>query len=125
MSTGDGAVARRRYDLYVVSNGNEEMLDSLLDYAGIGDLIESAISADEVERFKPDPDLYEHAAGKIGTPIENVAFVAAGWWDVPGAINAGMQGIWINRKDTLWGLYETAPDLTIDSFRELADELDV
>ncbi len=112
------------YDPYIVSNGSEDMLESLLEYADLGDLIVETVSADAVERFKPDSDIYAHAADEIGTPIEAIAFVAAGWWDVPGGINAGMQGIWINRQDTIWGPYEMDPDLTIESFHDLADELE-
>lgn len=112
------------YDCYVISNGNEEMLESLVDQAGLEGLLEDTISADEVDQFKPEPELYRHAADRIGTPAEEIAFVAAGWWDVPGAINTGMQGIWINRQDTLWGPYETNPDLTIESFHDLADEFE-
>ncbi|WP_232685806.1 haloacid dehalogenase type II [Halobacterium zhouii] len=113
------------YDLYVVSNGSEEMLESMVEHGDLGDLLTDTISADEVERFKPDVEPYRHAADEMGTPIENVSFVAAGWWDVPGAIHAGMQGVWINRQDTLWGPYETEPDLTIETFGEFADELGV
>lgn len=113
------------YDLYVVSNGSEEMLDSMVDHADLGDVIEETVSADEIEQFKPDAGLYEHAADRIGTPIEEMCFVAAGWWDVPGAIHAGMQGVWVNRQDTLWGPYETEPHLTVDTFVEFADELGV
>jgi 2-haloacid dehalogenase len=113
------------YDLYIISNGNREMLDSLLDFADLGDRIERTFSADEVERFKPAVEPYQHAADEVGTPIERVTFVGAGWWDVPGAIHAGMQGIWINRQNTIWGPYETQPDLTIETFHDLADELGV
>lgn len=113
------------YDLYVLSNGNEAMLESLVEFAELGDLVEEAISADEVERYKPAAEPYRHAAEKIGTPIENVAFVAAGWWDVPGAVRAGMQGVWVNRQDTLWGPYGTEPDLTVETFPEFADEIGV
>ncbi|NHN46757.1 haloacid dehalogenase type II [Halostella sp. JP-L12] len=112
------------YDCYVLSNGNPEMLDSMIETVDIGDLIEGYVSADEIERFKPVPEIYEHAADRIGVPTGNVLFVAAGWWDVPGALRAGMQGVWVNRQDTVWGPYEVEPDLTIDSFEELADELD-
>lgn len=112
------------YDLYVVSNGSHEMLDGLVEHAGIGDLIEGTISADEVETFKPVSELYQHAADEIGVPIEEITFVAAGWWDVPGAIHAGMQGVWINRQDTIWGPYETEPASTIETFHDLADELE-
>ncbi len=112
------------YDLYVVSNGSEEMLETLVDHVGIGDLIEGTVSADEVGTFKPEPALYRHAASEIGAPIEEITFVAAGWWDVPGAIHAGMQGVWIDRQNTNWGPYETEPALTIETFHDLADELD-
>jgi 2-haloacid dehalogenase len=111
------------YDLYIVSNGNPEMLESMIEHVGIGDLIEDAISAEEVEAFKPEAEVYRHAAEEIGTPAENLAFVAAGWWDVPGAMHAGMQGVWINRQDTIWGPYDIEPDSTIESFHDLADEL--
>jgi 2-haloalkanoic acid dehalogenase type II len=41
------------YDAYVLSNGNPAMLESMVEHAGIGDLVDDAISADEVEVFKP------------------------------------------------------------------------
>jgi 2-haloacid dehalogenase len=84
-----------------------------------------AFDPDAVERDKPAPELYRHAADQIGTPSKQVTFVAAGWWDVPGAINAGIQGVWIDRQDTLWGPYDVGPDLTVESFHDLADELGV
>jgi 2-haloacid dehalogenase len=111
------------YDLYIVSNGNQEMLESMIEHVDIGDLIEDAISTEEVEAFKPAAEVYRHAAEEIGTPADNVAFVAAGWWDVPGAMHAGMQGVWINRQDTIRGPYDAEPDLTIESFHDLADEI--
>ncbi|QCS41625.1 haloacid dehalogenase type II [Natrinema versiforme] len=112
------------YDCYIVSNGSEDMLESLLEEAELGDLIRDTVSADEIQQFKPQPELYRHAADRIGTPIGEIAFVAAGWWDVPGGSNAGMQGVWIDRQDTLWGPYEMDPDLTVESVHELADTLD-
>ena len=114
---------REGYDLYVVSNGSEEMLESVVEHGDLSDRLADTISAEEIERFKPDAEVYRHAADRIGVPAENVCFVATGWWDVPGAVHAGMQGVWINRQNTLWGPYETEPDLTIQTFDELADEL--
>jgi 2-haloacid dehalogenase len=111
------------YDLYIVSNGSEAMLSTLVDHADLAEYLEDTVSAEEVEQYKPVPDLYRHAAERIGTPIEEIAFVGAGWWDVPGAMNAGMQGVWINRQETLWGPYDVDPDLTVESFHDVADEL--
>lgn len=113
------------YDCYVVSNGNPEMLDSMVEGAEIGDLLEDTISADEIETFKPDPEIYRHAAGRTGTPIDGIAHVAAGWFDVQGAMHAGMQGVWADRKGSPWDPLDGDPDLTIETFHDLADELGV
>lgn len=113
------------YDCYVVSNGNPAMLDSMVEHAEIGDLVEDTISADEIRTFKPNADLYRHAAGRTGTPIQEIAHVTAGWFDVMGATHAGMQGVWVDRKGTPWETFGTDPDLIIETFFELADALGV
>jgi 2-haloacid dehalogenase len=113
------------YDCYVVSNGNPEMLDSMVESADIDGLIEDTVSADEIRTFKPDSDIYRHAAERTGTPIDEIAHVSAGWFDVQGARHAGMQGVWVNRADQRWEPFDGDPDLAIESFHDLADELGV
>ncbi|EMA29776.1 haloacid dehalogenase type II [Haloarcula japonica] len=111
------------YDLYVVSNGNPEMLDSMVDFAGIGGLLEDTVSADEVQMFKPAAELYRHAADRTETDIEEIAHVTAGYFDVYGAMHAGMQGVWVNRDGGPWDAFAGDPDLTIESFHDLYDQL--
>jgi len=113
------------YDTYVVSNGNPEMLESMVAHVGIGDLIADTISADEIGVFKPDSELYRHAAARTGTPIDEIAHATAGWFDVLGARHAGMQGVWIDRKGDPWDGFAADPDLTVAGIHELADELGV
>ncbi|WP_336360236.1 haloacid dehalogenase type II [Haladaptatus sp. ZSTT2] len=113
------------YDCYVVSNGNPEMLASMVSHADIGDLLSDTISAHEVKTFKPDAEIYRHAAGRTGTPIKEIAHVSAGWFDVMGAQHAGMQGVWVDRKGTPYETFGGDPDLTIETFYELAEELGV
>jgi len=113
------------YDPYVVSNGNPEMLASMVEHADIGDLIEDTISADEIRTFKPASDLYRHAAARTGTPIDRIAHVSAGWFDVMGAVHAGMQGVRIDREGTPWETFDGEPDLTVVSIYEFADALGV
>ena len=113
------------YDCYVVSNGNPAMLDSMVDHADIGDIIEDTISADEVETFKPDAEIYRHAAARTGTPIDEIVHVTAGWFDVVGAQHAGMQAAWVDRKASPWEPFGPEPDLTVETFYDLAEELGV
>jgi 2-haloacid dehalogenase len=111
------------YDCYVVSNGDPEMLASMVDHAGIESLVADAVSADEVETFKPAPEFYRHAAGRVGTPIGRIAHVTAGWFDVLGAAHAGMQSVWVNRAGDDWVSVGGDPDLTVSTLTALAAEL--
>ncbi|WP_410766726.1 haloacid dehalogenase type II [Haloferax sp. DFSO60] len=113
------------YGCYVVSNGNPEMLDSMVEHADIGSLLDGVISADEVETFKPDVELYRHAAARTGTPIDEIAHATAAWFDVMGAQHAGMQGVWVDRKSSPWEPFGPEPDVTVPNLTELVDQLGV
>jgi 2-haloacid dehalogenase len=114
------------YDVYVVSNGNPEMLNSMVEHAEIEDLITDTVSADEVEQFKPHPKIYRHAAARTGTHIDEMVHVAGPSFDVLGSQNAGMQAAWLNRDGSPWDTFAGAdPDLTGETFHDIADALDV
>ncbi|MBZ6495912.1 haloacid dehalogenase type II [Natrinema longum] len=113
------------YDCYVVSNGDPDMLSSMIDHADIDDLLADTISADEIATFKPAAELYRHAAARTGTPIDEMVHVTAIWYDVMGATHAGMQGVWADRKGRPWESVAGRPDLAVESFHELADALGV
>lgn len=114
------------YDLYIVSNGDPEMLDSMVEAANITDVIEDTISADEVETFKPDAEIYRHAAARTGTPIQDIYHVSGGTMrDVWGAKHAGMRTAWINREEKFYPreFLGEDPDIVVTDFHDLADQL--
>jgi 2-haloacid dehalogenase len=114
------------YEVYVVSNGNPAMLESMVENADIQDIITDTISADEVERFKPEPTIYRHGAARTGTPIDRLLHVAGPSFDVLGAMNAGMQAAWLNRTGAPWEDFTGRdPNLTAESFHDVADALGV
>lgn len=114
------------YEVYVISNGNPEMLQSMVDHAEVGELVSDTISAHEVRTFKPHPEIYRHGAARTGTSIDEIVHVAGPAFDVLGAMNAGMQGAWLNREAGPWESFaEVDPDLTVTTFHELADALNV
>jgi len=122
-----GGIERLReagYDCYVLSNGNPEMLATMVEGAGIGDLLADTISADEIRTFKPDAEIYRHGAARTGTPIDEIAHVSAGRFDVLGAQHAGMQGVWVDRTGAPADPFGTDPNHTVGSFHDLADALD-
>ncbi|ERG91079.1 MAG: 2-haloalkanoic acid dehalogenase, type II [Haloquadratum walsbyi J07HQW1] len=113
------------YDCYVLSNGNPEMLSTMVEHTGIGDVIADTISAAEVSTFKPAAELYQHGAARTGTPIDEIAHVTAGWFDVVGAVHAGAQAVWVNRKATPSEPFGPDPHLTVETLTGVCDVLDI
>ena len=121
----DGLAAlAETHEISVLSMGTPEMLESLLEQVGIGDVVEEVISVHEIRRYKPNAAVYRHGATRTGTPIEKVAHVAGPSFDVRGAMAAGMQGVWIDRAGEPWDPCFPDPDLRIDSFHDLVDALE-
>ncbi|ELZ24633.1 haloacid dehalogenase [Haloterrigena salina JCM 13891] len=111
------------YEVYVLSNGDHDMLDDMIESAGIDDYVSGTISASDVGFYKPDPRLYRHAAVQTGTPVTEIAHVTASWNDVLGAMHTGMQGVWLNRDDRTWEDILGDADLEVNTFHEFADTL--
>ncbi|MFB6310138.1 MAG: haloacid dehalogenase type II [Salinirussus sp.] len=119
---GIAALAADR-DVYVLSMGTPAMLDALLETAHIGEFVEDTISVHEIQRYKPHAEVYQHAAARTGTPIDRLVHVAGPSFDVRGAMAAGMQGVWIDRRGEPWDPIFPEPDLRITRFQDLVDAL--
>lgn len=127
VTDGIGRVVDAGYEVYVLSNGNPEMLHHLVEAADVGDLVSDAISADEVETFKPDPAIYRHAARRTGTPIEKILHVSGGGMrDVWGAKHAGMKTGWLARSEQNLPREHLGrdPDVVLQDLYDLAEHLE-
>lgn len=120
---GMETIATGGYNLYIASNGNEDLLESMIQRAGIGNLVDTVVSANEIEIYKPDVRFYRHVAERVSNAPTAIAHVATPWYDVYGAMHAGMQGVWVNRQDRPWDKYDGTPDRIVEGFEELATEL--
>ncbi len=107
-----------RFPLVSVSNGNAD-----LAVVGLAPLFAASISAREFGGGKPDPRIFHAAAGAVDVPPESVLHVGDdATLDVLGALNAGMQAVWLNRSDTMWP-HELQPHITVAHLGELCDLL--
>ena len=125
VEAGLRALEEAGVDVYVISNGNPEMLASMVDHAGIGEYLVDTISADEVATFKPATALYRHAAARTGTPVDRIAHVSTLFYDVLGASHAGMTGVWLDRGKVPWDDFAGDPDAVVSDVREVGPTLDV
>ncbi|TFZ08695.1 HAD family hydrolase [Ramlibacter humi] len=109
----------RRFPLVSLSNGNAD-----LARVGLDGFFRAAVSAREFGVGKPDPRIFHAAAGAVDTPAEAVLHVGDdATLDVVGALNAGMQAVWVNRGDHLWP-HEQHPHATVRTLTELCELLD-
>lgn len=108
-----------RFPLVGLSNGNADV-----HRVGLGAYFRASISAREFGVGKPDPRIFHAAAGAAEVLPEQVLHVGDdATLDVVGALNAGMQAVWMNRTDHLWP-HEQQPHATVATMTELCALLD-
>lgn len=103
-----------RFPLVALSNGNAD-----LQRIGLARYFQAAISAREFGAGKPDPRIFHAAAGAVDLLPQDLLHVGDdATLDVLGALNAGMQTIWVNRGEHLWP-YADLPHATVGDLAEL------
>ncbi len=83
--------------LAILSNGNPEMLDAVVQAAGMQDLLNAVLSVHAVKKFKTAPEAYQLGTDTFGLPAKDILFVSSNAWDVCGAAWFGYQTFWVNR----------------------------
>ena len=105
--------------LAILSNGSPAMLRPLVANAGLRGLIGTVISVDSRKIYKPSPEVYRLAVGRLRLPKAAIGFVSSNCWDACGAKSFGFRVFWINRTGAPVDELGAAPDCTIRSLAEL------
>ena len=113
----------RRIPIIALSNGSQESTRALLDRADLTAKVAHIVSIDDIECWKPRPEIYRHAASVAGVAPERFALVAAHAWDVQGAQRAGLRGGWIARQETLYSAVMPPPDVSGSTLVEVCEAL--
>ncbi|MEP6608789.1 MAG: haloacid dehalogenase type II [Burkholderiaceae bacterium] len=83
--------------LGVLSNGDSEMLETVLVTSGLHRYIDLVLSADQVRAFKTAPTVYALGARALKLQPHQIVFVSSNCWDVCGAAWYGYTAFWVNR----------------------------
>jgi beta-phosphoglucomutase len=89
-------------------------IQALLDTLDVAQYFDAIASAEDVDRGKPDPQVFQVAAAKLGVPPEHCIVVEDAPAGVQGARRAGMRCI---------GVLTTQPILDADIIVERLDQL--
>jgi len=105
----------QRFPVVAVSNGNAD-----LQRIGLGEYFHAGLSAQAFGVGKPDARIFHAAAYAAGVQPHEVLHVGDDMaLDVLGALNAGLQTVWVNRASHDWLHEELRPHATVTDMRAL------
>jgi 2-haloacid dehalogenase len=87
--------------LAILSNGNPDMLESVVRAAGMANLFTQVMSVDSVKKFKTSPDAYQLGPDMLGVAAKDTLFVSSNAWDICGAAWFGYRTFWVNRANAV------------------------
>jgi FMN hydrolase / 5-amino-6-(5-phospho-D-ribitylamino)uracil phosphatase len=84
----------RRYPLMALTNGNAD-----LDRIGLASFFRGSVTARSLGVAKPDCRIFLHACAELGVEPAQVLHIGDDFeLDVSGALNAGLQAVWLRRE---------------------------
>ena len=88
-----------KYPLTVVTNGFVEVQYEKFEKSGLRDCFTHIVLSEEVGCQKPNPHIFHEALRLNGLAAEDVLMIGDSWnSDIQGAINAGIDQMWVNEK---------------------------
>jgi HAD superfamily hydrolase (TIGR01509 family) len=121
----DGAVdavkrVAAHWPLGVASSSNRQLIDRVLEVAGLAPYFKATVSSEEVERGKPAPDVYLEAARRLGVEATRSAAIEDSASGIRSAHAAGMQVVAIpNRAFPPPAAVLALADVVLESIDEL------
>ena len=91
------ALKSRGAKLAILSNGDTDMLDDIIENANLNGVFDALISVRAAGTFKPVPKVYALATEAFNVKPEAITFLSSNRWDIAGAGSFGFQTIWVNR----------------------------
>ena len=95
------------FRLATLTNSPPATLSAQLQSGKISRFFDATLSIDAIKKYKPALETYRWAADQLSVNISDAILVAAHGWDVAGALQAGMQAAFIERKGQ--SLYPLSP----------------
>jgi HAD superfamily hydrolase (TIGR01509 family) len=120
----DGAIdildsLRGRVRMALATMSNRKIIDKLLVEKNVGNYFDEVVSVDDVQRPKPDPEIFLRCASKLGVSPENCVVMEDSVFGVRAARSARMKCIVVpTGAYAMEELEKEGPDLLVDSLLE-------
>jgi len=103
----------------ILSNGSPCMLSAIIKNSGTADYFDAVLSVEEVQAFKPHPNVYRLAEQRLGISPSQILFCSSNAWDAYAASAFGLRVVWCNRYGQRQEHLPGAPDCVVNSLAEL------
>ena len=107
----------------IASSAPKANVDVMLEAAGIADLIDAVVSAEDVSAGKPDPQVFLAAAARLQVPPDRCVVVEDAAAGIEGAKRGGMKSIGVSASAVLHAdvFVRSLADLPEDIFERLLE----
>jgi 2-haloalkanoic acid dehalogenase type II len=108
--------------MVVLSNGGKVQTEKLLLNIGLRSYFDEILSAEDVQRYKPDSEPYLNTSKILRVEISEIAMVSSNLLDILGAYSVGMKTCWINRQQQIVNEeIDAKPDYTFHKVGEIEE----
>lgn len=109
--------------MVTLSNGAASVAESLLERAGLRELVEQCLSVSDAGRWKPAAEAYGYAARRCAVDHGDAMLIAVHPWDIDGARRAGLRTGWLSRDAGAYPASFLAAEVTAPDLPALAATL--
>lgn len=110
---------QKNYVLHLITNGFEKTQWSKLRHSGLHKYFTHVITSEGSNSLKPKKAIFDYALDKAGASLQTSIMIGDNLEaDIQGAINAGMDSIFVNH---ISAITDVRPTYTVTHLRELED----
>jgi putative hydrolase of the HAD superfamily len=112
-------LSNKNYTLHLITNGFERTQWSKLNNSNLARYFTHVVTSEKSNSVKPAKEIFEYAMNKAGTTVTESIMIGDNLEaDIRGAMNAGMDNIFVNH---IKAITELEPTYTITHLKELED----
>ena len=112
-------LADKNYELHLITNGFETVQHSKLKYSGLDVFFKEVITSEGSNSIKPNKEIFEYAFKKTNAKLSTSIMIGDTIEvDIQGAINAGIDQVFVNHTGITPALHAT---YTVTTLKELED----
>ena len=112
-------LANKNYELHLITNGFEKVQHSKLQYSGLDRFFREVITSEGSNSIKPNKEIFEYAFQKTNAdPARSIMIGDTLDVDILGAINAGIDQVFVNHTGIT---SDIRPTYTVTTLKELEE----